>query len=237
MQHQTILVLDYGSQYSQLICRRVREAHVFAELVPWDRAADYLAKTRPAGVILSGGPNSVYEPGAPTLPGAVLDAGVPILGICYGLQLLAHTLGGQVSPSHEREYGSAVIQATGRGPSEDVSERENPLFGGLPAEMQVWMSHGDRVERLPANFLAIAHSANSPLAAIADTDRCLYGIQFHPEVVHTPLGSQLLGNFVHRIDTGTDEGEKSVRGFQGIVLDVNTIKSDVESSLGETVDG
>ncbi len=103
MQHQTILVLDYGSQYSQLICRRVREAHVFAELVPWDRAADYLVKTRPSGIILSGGPNSVYEPGAPTLPSAVLEAGVPVLGICYGLQLLAHTLGGQVSPSHERE--------------------------------------------------------------------------------------------------------------------------------------
>ena len=199
MQHQTILVLDYGSQYSQLICRRVREAHVFAELVPWDRAADYLAKTHPAGIILSGGPNSVYEPGAPTLPGAVLEAGVPVLGICYGLQLLAHTLGGQVAPSHEREYGSAVIQATGRRPGEDVSELENPLFGGCPPHMQVWMSHGDRVERLPASFLAIAHSANSPLAAIADTDRCLYGIQFHPEVVHTPLGSQLLGNFVHRI--------------------------------------
>ena len=199
MQHQTILVLDYGSQYSQLICRRVREAHVFAELVPWDRAADYLAKTRPSGIILSGGPNSVYAPGAPTLPSAVLEAGVPVLGICYGLQLLAHTLGGQVSPSHEREYGSAVIQAIGRRPGEEVSELENPLFAGLPTQMQVWMSHGDRVERLPGNFLAIAHSANSPLAAIADADRCLYGIQFHPEVVHTPLGSQLLGNFVHRI--------------------------------------
>ena len=199
MQHQTIAVLDYGSQYSQLICRRVREAHVFAELVPWDRAADYLANTRPAGIILSGGPNSVYEPGAPTLPPAVLAAGVPVLGICYGLQLLAHTLGGQVSPSHEREYGSAVIQATGRPLGADAGELENPLFAGLPAEMQVWMSHGDRVERLPDSFLAIAHSANSPLAAIADAGRCLYGIQFHPEVVHTPLGTQLLGNFVHRI--------------------------------------
>ena len=199
MQHQTIAVLDYGSQYSQLICRRVREAHVFAELVPWDRAADYLANTRPAGIILSGGPNSVYEPGAPTLPSAVLAAGVPVLGICYGLQLLAHTLGGQVSPSHEREYGSAIIQATGRSLGDDAGELENPLFAGLPAEMQVWMSHGDRVERLPDSFTAIAHSANSPLAAIADAGRCLYGIQFHPEVVHTPLGTQLLGNFVHRI--------------------------------------
>jgi GMP synthase (glutamine-hydrolysing) len=199
MQHQTIAVLDYGSQYSQLICRRVREAHVFAELVPWDRAPAYLAQTRPAGIILSGGPNSVYAPGAPTLPPEVLEAGVPILGICYGLQLLAHALGGQVSASPEREYGPALIQASGRLPGDEVSSQENPLFGGLPAEMQVWMSHGDRVERLPDNFLAIAHSANSPLAAIADAARCLYGIQFHPEVVHTPLGAQLLGNFVHRI--------------------------------------
>jgi GMP synthase (glutamine-hydrolysing) len=199
MQHQTIAVLDYGSQYSQLICRRVREAHVFAELVPWDRAAEYLAQTQPLGIILSGGPNSVYEPGAPSLPEAVLAAGVPVLGICYGLQLLAHTLGGQVAPSHEREYGAALVNATGRLPGDEVSEVENPLFGGLPSEMQVWMSHGDRVERLPDNFLAIAHSANSPLAAVADVQRGIYGIQFHPEVVHTPLGSQLLGNFVHRI--------------------------------------
>jgi GMP synthase (glutamine-hydrolysing) len=126
-----------------------------------------------------------------------------VLGICYGLQLLAHTLGGAVAPSHEREYGSALIYALGTLDAQNsttaVSSTANPLFGGLPAELPVWMSHGDRVERLPANFLAIASSANSPLAAVADVTRGLYGIQFHPEVVHTPLGSQLLGNFVHRI--------------------------------------
>lgn len=199
MQHQTVAVLDYGSQYSQLICRRVREAHVYAELIPWDRAGERLVQMRPAGIILSGGPNSVYEPGAPTLPPEVLNCGVPVLGICYGLQLLAHTLGGRVAPSYEREYGAAVIHATGSTPRETATAATNPLFGGLPADMPVWMSHGDRVERLPDGFLAIAHSANSPLAAIADSERGLYGIQFHPEVVHTPQGSQLLANFVHTI--------------------------------------
>jgi GMP synthase (glutamine-hydrolysing) len=194
MQHQTIVVLDYGSQYSQLICRRVRESQVYAELIPWDRAADLLPKLKPQGVILSGGPNSVYEPGAPDLPDAVLELGVPVLGICYGLQLLAHSLGGQVAPSQEREYGPAMVEVTG-----GHAETASALFAGLPAVLQVWMSHGDRVERLPARFIAIAHSANSPLAAIADETRRLYGLQFHPEVVHTPQGAALLENFVKQI--------------------------------------
>ena len=189
MQHQTIVVLDYGSQYSQLICRRVREAQVYAELIPWDRAGELLPKLRPQGIILSGSPHSVYEAGAPTLPAAVTDAGVPVLGICYGLQLLAHSLGGQVIGSREREYGAATLEI-GDGYAESA------LFRGLPPTLQVWMSHGDRVERLPDGFLAIAHTASSPLAAIADEQRRFYGIQFHPEVVHTPQGGQLLANFV-----------------------------------------
>lgn len=194
MQHQTIAVLDYGSQYSQLICRRVREKQVYAELISWDRAAELLPKLRPQGIILSGGPNSVYAPDAPTLPDAVLDAGVPVLGICYGLQLLAHTLGGQVTSSTEREYGHAVVTVTGQQAGTD-----NPIFAGLETELRVWMSHGDRVERLPAGFLSIAHSDNSPLAAIADEARRLYGLQFHPEVVHTPSGGAILENFVKRV--------------------------------------
>jgi GMP synthase (glutamine-hydrolysing) len=188
--HQTIAVLDYGSQYSQLICRRVREANVYAELISWDQAESRLAQMPDlAGIILSGGPNSVYEPGAPTLPPAVLDRGVPVLGICYGLQLLAHTLGGHVVPSAEREYGAAEIALVDR----------SPLFADLPERQRVWMSHGDRVDRLPQGFRAIAQSDNSPLAAVMNEEATLFGIQFHPEVVHTPLGSQLLANFVKDI--------------------------------------
>ena len=193
MNHQTIIVLDYGSQYSQLICRRVREAQVYAELISWDRAEEAINRLRPAGIILSGGPNSVYEPNAPTLKSEVVNSGVPILGICYGLQLMAYTLGGQVTPGREREYGSALVEI------DQQAAQTNPLFVGLPATLQVWMSHGDRVEQIPSGFHAIAHSDNSPLAAIADETRHLYGIQFHPEVVHTPQGSVLLENFVKRI--------------------------------------
>lgn len=189
MQHQTIAVLDYGSQYSQLICRRVREAHVYAELISWEKAAEALPRMNLKGIILSGGPNSVYDPGAPTLPEVVWESGVPVLGVCYGLQLLAHYGGGHVAPSQEREYGAAQIEVTS----------PSPLFAGLPAGQQVWMSHGDRVDRLPTGFQAIAHSDNSPLAAFADEQRRIYGIQFHPEVVHTPLGSQVLSNFVKGI--------------------------------------
>jgi len=189
MQHQTIAVLDYGSQYSQLICRRVREAHVYAELISWEQAAERLPQMNLKGIILSGGPNSVYDPGAPTLPEVVWESGVPVLGVCYGLQLLAHYGGGHVAPSQEREYGAAQIEVTS----------SSPLFAALPVRQQVWMSHGDRVGRLPTGFQAIAHSDNSPLAAFADEKRRIYGIQFHPEVVHTPLGSQVLSNFVKGI--------------------------------------
>src|SRR4051794_28725401 len=194
MQHQTIAVLDYGGQYTQLICRRVREAQVYAELIPWDRADKLLPQLQLQGIILSGSPHSVYEEGAPTLPQAVVDAGVPILGICYGLQLLAHTLGGEVQPGRTREYGAATVHVTG-----GSADHASPLFAGLPDSMSVWMSHGDRVERLPQGFFSIAHSENSPLAAVADESRKIYGIQFHPEVVHTPQGAALLANFVRGI--------------------------------------
>jgi GMP synthase (glutamine-hydrolysing) len=190
MQHQTIAVLDYGSQYSQLICRRVREANVFAELISWDRAVEKLPQIENlAGIILSGGPNSVYDEGAPTLPEIVLMGDVPVLGICYGLQLIAHYGGGHVVPSNEREYGAADIHLLA----------ESPLFTGIPMDQRVWMSHGDRVDRLPNGFVSIARSDNSPLAAVADEGRRRYGIQFHPEVVHTTHGRQLLRNFVRDI--------------------------------------
>ncbi len=194
MQHQTIAVLDYGSQYSQLICRRVREVNVYAELVSWDRAGEVLPRMQPQGIILSGGPNSVYDAGAPTLPDAVVESGVPVLGLCYGLQLLAHSLGGQVAPASEREYGRAEVHITGT-----RAGAESPLFAGLPPALTVWMSHGDRVERLPDGFLSVANSSNSPLAAIADESRRIYGLQFHPEVVHTEHGRDILANFVKGI--------------------------------------
>ncbi len=219
MQHQTIAVLDYGSQYSQLICRRVREKQVYAELISWDRADELLPALQPVGVILSGGPNSVYAVDAPTLPQSVLAHNVPVLGICYGLQLLAHALGGLVSSSAAREYGHATVEVTGH-----LTGDDNPLFAGLPVAFQVWMSHGDRVDRLPDGFLAVAHSDNSPLAAIAHEARRIYGLQFHPEVVHTPHGGALLENFVKRVcgcvgdrtpGNFIDETVASVRGQVG----------------------
>ncbi len=195
MKHDTIVVLDYGSQYAQLIARRVREANVYCELFSWHTSAERVLASNPKGIILSGGPNSVYDADAPTLPHYVLESGIPVFGICYGMQLLMHTLGGTVSGSRHREYGPADVTI-------DVSE--NPLFANLceaqnPISLQVWMSHGDKVERLAAGFEPLAHSAGSPFAASADLAKNYYCVQFHPEVVHTPMGSQLLSNFVHEI--------------------------------------
>ena len=190
----TIIILDYGSQYAQLIARRVREANVYCELVSWRAPAEEVMARQPKGFILSGGPNSVYDPGAPTLPDYVLSAGVPVLGICYGMQLLAHRLGGRVAGSARREFGPASLT---------VDETAAPLFANWDAadgpDATVWMSHGDKVEALPPGFRPIAHSTNSPLAAAADPERDLYAVQFHPEVAHTPRGHVLLSNFVHRI--------------------------------------
>ncbi len=191
---ETIVVLDFGSQYSRLICRRVREARVYAELLPWNAAAETIRALRPIGVILSGGPASVYEAEAPTVPPPVFDLGVPILGICYGMQLLAHQLGGKVAPAPRREYGAATIHvAAAEQGGADVARR---LFRGLPAELPVWMSHGDHVEELPPGFRVLARSANSPTAAMAD-GKGRVGLQFHPEVVHTPQGQQLIENFCY----------------------------------------
>ncbi len=195
MQHDTIVILDFGSQYSQLIARRVREANVYCELYSWRTAPELVMVHKPKGFILSGGPNSVYDPGAPTLPDYVLGSGVPVLGICYGMQLLTNLLGGRVAGSQKREYGPATLQ---------VDALDNPLFLGWQSDdlanlQQVWMSHGDKVEKLPVNFERLAHTANSPLAAAADSKRGLYTVQFHPEVVHTAQGQRLLSNFVHHV--------------------------------------
>ncbi|HEV3406048.1 MAG TPA: glutamine-hydrolyzing GMP synthase, partial [Candidatus Dormibacteraeota bacterium] len=182
---QTVFVLDFGSQFSQLIARRVREANVYCELVPGNTPWRELRERHPAALILSGGPSSVYDEGAPQVDPDALRSGVPVLGICYGMQLIAHHLGGKVDPGHAREYGPALL-----------SVREpNVLFRGLHGELPVWMSHGDHVSEMPPGFQLLATSGNSPVAAFTD-GRGIFGIQFHPEVVHTPSGREVLRNFL-----------------------------------------
>jgi GMP synthase (glutamine-hydrolysing) len=190
MTTEAIAILDFGSQYAQLIARRVREARVYCELVPWDASYARVERLNPRGFILSGGPASVYDEGAPTLPDYVLASGLPVLSICYGMQLLAHALGGRVAPAGEREYGPAEL---------DVLRPASPLFAGLPPSMKVWMSHGDRVEKLPPGFAALASTSNSPIAALGDETRQLYGLQFHTEVVHTPHGGEIIRNFLYHV--------------------------------------
>ncbi|MBR0458347.1 MAG: glutamine-hydrolyzing GMP synthase [Victivallales bacterium] len=186
---QTILVLDYGSQYSQLIARRVRECHVFSKVVPYSISAAAAAAEHPAGIILSGGPCSVYENGAPGMDAGLLELGVPVLGICYGMQLLCHTLGGKVIPGTAREYGHAEIQI-------DASDG---LFEGIPQHLDVWMSHGDKVAAIPNGFRPVASTPSTEFAAVDWPGHRVYGIQFHPEVVHTSHGQEILANFCLKI--------------------------------------
>lgn len=183
---ETVIILDFGSQTAQLIARRVRECHVYSELLPADVPPEEVESLNPAGFILSGGPASVYEPDAPRLPDYVLPSGKPVLGICYGMQLLTHNLGGEVAPAERREYGLAELHV----------DEPDVLFQNLPGDLRVWMSHGDRIERPPASFQRLAHTDNSPIAAMGDPVRELYGIQFHPEVVHTPRGRDIIENFL-----------------------------------------
>jgi GMP synthase (glutamine-hydrolysing) len=182
----SIAILDFGSQFAQLIARRVREAQVYCELFPWDATAEQVMALKPKGFILSGGPNSAYEPGAPFVPEFVLASAKPVLGICYGMQALTVALGGQVDPSTEREYGHATIE---------------PLFSThlISSLSTVWMSHGDRITRLPEGFVALAQSGSSPYAAMGDFQRKYFGVQFHPEVHHTPNGIELLRHFAVEI--------------------------------------
>jgi GMP synthase (glutamine-hydrolysing) len=182
MSHQTLAILDFGSQYTQLIARRVRELQVYCEIFPWDASPEVIQALQPRGFILSGGPTSVYDPGAPTIPDFVLNSGLPILGICYGMQALTQALGGVVASSQAREYGLAQIDVV----------TDNPL---LENSQQVWMSHGDRIETPPPGFVILARSSNSPTAAMGDLTKHRYGVQFHPEVHHTPNGKEILRRF------------------------------------------
>jgi GMP synthase (glutamine-hydrolysing) len=184
-----VLILDFGGQYTQLIARRVRELHVYSEIHPYQMPLHEIREFRPAAIILSGSPASIYDPTAPRPDPGILDLGVPVLGICYGLCILAEFSGGEVSRAARREYGPADL----------LVDRTEDLFAGLPGSLKVWMSHGDKVDRLPAAFSVLAHSANSPYAAFGHRDRPLFGVQFHPEVVHTPQGKDILANFLFRI--------------------------------------
>ncbi len=189
MSHQTIIVLDFGSQYTQLIARRLRELSVYSEIWPPDAPAEKIRARKPIGVILSGGPKSVSDPGAPKCDTAIFDIGTPVLGICYGMQLMAHTLGGTVAPAAQREFGHATVSVS----------PESSLFAGVPAEVRVWASHGDFVAAPPPGFSVLATSANAPVAAMANTDRSLYALLFHPEVVHTEHGLEILRNFAYGV--------------------------------------
>ena len=197
MAHQKILILDFGSQVTQLIARRVREQQVYCELHPFDVSEDFIRKFNPQGIILSGGPNSVYEAEEWRAPQLVFELGVPVLGICYGMQTMAQQLGGLVESSGKREFGYAEIRA--RGHSElfrGVYDRSNDAGHGL---LDVWMSHGDKVTQLPAGFKVIASNEACPIAAMADESRKFYAVQFHPEVTHTLKGKDIFAHFVHKI--------------------------------------
>jgi GMP synthase (glutamine-hydrolysing) len=190
MLEEKILVLDFGSQYTQLIARRVRENKVYSEIFPFNAPIEKIREFRPRGIILSGGPSSVYDKDAPVPDAAIFSLGVPVLGICYGMQLMAHLLKGRVARAQKREYGRAELHV----------DDPSGLFRGMDARATtVWMSHGDRIEKLPAGFSPVAHTENSPVAAMAEKTKKLYALQFHPEVVHTDRGKEILRNFVFGI--------------------------------------
>ena len=187
--HSRILILDFGSQYTQVIARRIRELQVYSEIVPFNISAPQVVDLAPKGIILSGGPASVYEKGAPQIDPKIFTLGIPVLGICYGLMQMAHHLGGQVVFSGRREYGAGMLQIT----------NSSQLFDGLGPQLDVWNSHGDEVTALPKGFRAAARTEGCDFAAVEDPERKLYGLQFHPEVAHTPRGKEILQNFVYHI--------------------------------------
>lgn len=190
MDHQEIvIVVDFGGQYSQLIARRIRECGVYCEILPYTKKADEILSRHPKGIVLSGGPSSVNAPGAPRMDTNIFQAGIPVLGICYGMQLMCSELGGQVAHPEKHEYGSTVFFRDGN----------CPLFEDVPPETTVWMSHGDSVSEMPPGFGLTGHTALTPTAAVADEARRLYGVQFHPEVVHTPEGRKMLRHFLFQV--------------------------------------
>lgn len=214
-----ILILDFGSQYTQLIARRIREIGVYSEIQPFNFPIAEIERLKPKGIILSGGPASVYANGSPQVDVKLFELGIPILGICYGLQLIAYKLGGEVDRFAKREYGKAILKI----------EKDDDLFYGLNSNTIVWMSHGDALLKAPDGFDVIAQTENSPICAIRNKEKKIYGVQFHPEVAHTEKGSEILKNFVYRI-CGCQGGwnaesfiENSIREIKEIVGDKKVI--------------
>jgi GMP synthase (glutamine-hydrolysing) len=189
VEREAIVVIDFGSQYSLLIARRIRECNVYCELVSHDTPWENVAPLKPRGFILSGGPASVYNPGAPMAPAYVYESHLPVLGICYGMQLITQQLGGRVAPGTKQEYGHAILH---------LSDVDSPLFVGLENPLTVWMSHGDRIEEMPPGFVSLAYTENSPIAVMGNKDG-IFGLQFHPEVIHTPQGKAILRNFAYKV--------------------------------------
>ena len=203
--HEKILIVDFGSQVTQLIARRVREEGVYSEIVPFQKAEAAFREMKPKAVILSGGPESVHEEGSPRAPQAIFDSGVPVLGICYGQMTMAHQLGGEVEGGHHREFGRADVEVKGASQLFDATWDKGGKY-------QVWMSHGDRITRMPPGFSVAGTSPNAPFAVIQDEKRRYYGLMFHPEVVHTPDGAKLLRNFVRKV-AGL-HGDWTMRAFR-----------------------
>ncbi|TAM61910.1 glutamine-hydrolyzing GMP synthase [bacterium] len=231
-----VVILDFGAQYSQLIARRVREARVYSEILPHDTPWEEIRRREPRAIILTGGPESTLEPGAPAMDARILESGVPVLGICYGMQLIARDCGGRLIPSSIREYGQAELALEADVPS--------PLFEGLPAHSVVWMSHGDTVTELPPGFKPLAHTARTEIAALGDRQRKLYGVQFHPEVVHTAQGRRVLENFLYgvagieptwQMGNFVDDAIARIRAQVGEAKVVCALSGGVDSAVAATL--
>jgi GMP synthase (glutamine-hydrolysing) len=234
VEREAIVVLDFGSQYSMLIARRVRECNVYCEMVPHDTPWEAIASLNPKGFILSGGPASVYDAGAPLAPPYIYESHLPVLGICYGMQVITKQLGGEVARGARNEYGYAVLH---------INDADSPLFANLPDSITVWMSHGDRIERLPPGFNALAYTENSPVAVLGNS-KDIFGLQFHPEVVHTPEGKTILRNFIYEICGCTGNWtvgnfiDESIAKIKETVRDgkvINALSGGVDSSVVATL--
>ena len=231
---EVVLILDFGAQYTQLIARRIRELGVYCEIHPFNVDIDRMRQMHPIGIVLSGGPSSVYDGNAPKPSAELYELGIPILGICYGLQLIADQLGGKVDPTARREYGNAALQI----------DRNDDLFAGLDGSINVWMSHGDALTQLPPGFEPIAHSKNAPICAIRNPKKKIFGVQFHPEVVHTPDGKTILSNFVFRAcgakggwtsSAFIETSEREIRAHVGSSKVLCALSGGVDSSVLATL--